>query len=789
MLRNRLYYRLKPFIPQSFRTAVRRRIAFRLLDRIGSVWPIAPGSERQPEGWPGWPENKKFALVLTHDVERAVGLRKCRKLMQLEIEAGFRSSFNFVPEGDYRVPPELREELAQNGFEIGIHDLKHDGRLFASRRKFKQSAARINDYLREWKAAGFRSGFMLRELDWLHDLDIQYDASTFDTDPFEPQPEGHHTIFPFWVPSPNSVSNIQHPASSVSRGGYVELPYTLPQDSTLFLLLGEQTHDVWLNKLDWIAKHGGMALLDAHPDYMDFGAAAPNGKTRYSSSIYKTFLAEVRSRYGNAYWNALPREVAAYIKQKQLETNASDGSRLERAIAVNGSHDAHVIQSSAGLDEVAPPSKQLRLAARVVMLVENYFPQDTRVRNEALLLRSAGCDVTVVCYRKPGQSRREKVDGVNVHRISRFELFRKTPSGERSRLSLFWLRFRSLVGYLVEYIYFTIACFMHCARIFARSGFDVIHAHNPPDTLFLVALPFKLLGKRFVFDHHDLCPELYQSRYSAEPGIYTALLRGFEWCSLKLADVTIATNESYKQIEVGRAGLLPDRIFVVRNGPSRERMESKSPSERLGRLNKTILCYVGSLNPQDGVDYLLRALSRLQNELQRYDFYCVIIGDGDSLPDLRLLADQLRLNGSVEFTGFIPDRELLENLAAADICVDPDPSSPLNDVSTWIKVMEYMAHGKPIVSFDLKETRFSAQDAAIFVPPNDELAFARAIMLLMDDPELRRKLGARGRERVESDLQWSVTGRNLLAAYKTLCTGPTRDNRVGTPASVFRTKD
>jgi glycosyltransferase involved in cell wall biosynthesis len=298
-----------------------------------------------------------------------------------------------------------------------------------------------------------------------------------------------------------------------------------------------------------------------------------------------------------------------------------------------------------------------------------------------------------------------------------------------------------------------------------------------------------LFGKRFVFDHHDLCPELYQSRYSAEPGIYTALLRGFEWCSLKLADVTIATNESYKQIEVGRAGLLPDRIFVVRNGPSRERMESKSPSERLGRLNKTILCYVGSLNPQDGVDYLLRALSRLQNELQRYDFYCVIIGDGDSLPDLRLLADQLRLNGSVEFTGFIPDRELLENLAAADICVDPDPSSPLNDVSTWIKVMEYMAHGKPIVSFDLKETRFSAQDAAIFVPPNDELAFARAIMLLMDDPELRRKLGARGRERVESDLQWSVTGRNLLAAYKTLCTGPTRDNRVGTPASVFRTKD
>src|ERR1700745_1790721 len=204
MLRNRLYYRLKPFIPQSVQTAVPRRIAFRLLDRIGNVWPIAPGSERRPEGWPGWPENKKFALVLTHDVESAVGLRKCRKLMQLEMELGFRSSFNFVPEGDYRVPGELREELTDDGFEVGIHDLKHDGHLVASHRGFKRRAVRINTYAREWGASGFRSGFMLRNLDWLHDLDVQYDASTFDTDPFEPQPDGCHTIFPFWVPRLNS---------------------------------------------------------------------------------------------------------------------------------------------------------------------------------------------------------------------------------------------------------------------------------------------------------------------------------------------------------------------------------------------------------------------------------------------------------------------------------------------------------------------------------------------------------------------------------------------------------
>jgi glycosyltransferase involved in cell wall biosynthesis len=768
VLRNRIYYGLKPFVPQSLRAAIRRRLATRLRKRIGNVWPIMPGSERLPENWAGWPEGKKFAFVLTHDVESKAGLGKCRSLMQLETELGFRSSFNFVPEGSYRVPAELRKELTDGGFEVGIHDLKHDGHLFASHRGFKRRAVRINDYAREWGASGFRSGFMLRNLDWLHDLEVQYDASTFDTDPFEPQPDGGHTIFPFWVPRPNGSSiNGQEPGSnSSSKGGYVELPYTLPQDSTLFLLLDERTPEVWLNKLDWIAKNGGMALLDTHPDYMNFGSS-PCRKTRYSSSIYEDFLAEVRSRYGETYWHALPREVAAYVKAKQPSANANGQA------SIGGRPEAHLARADAILSVNRANGgnlyrRRFRPVGRIVMLVENYFPQDIRVRNETLLLKSAGYELAVVCYRKPDQPRREKLDGINVYRISRFELFRKTPSGERSRLSLFWLRFCSFVGYLVEYFYFTTACFIHCARIFIKSGFDVIHAHNPPDTLFLVALPFKLLGKKFVFDHHDVCPELYQSRYSAGPGVYTSLLGAFEWCSLKLADFSVATNNSYKEIEIERGGVRPDRVFIVRNGPSSERMRSRPPSERLRRLNKAILCYVGSLNPQDGVDYLLRALDRLKNDLQRHDFYCVIIGDGDSLRDLRSLAGQLRLNGWVEFTGFIPDKELLENLAAADICVDPDPASPLNNISTWIKIMEYMAQGKPIVSFDLKETRFSAQDAALFVPPNDELAFAKAIAVLMDDPELRQRLGRFGRERVERDLQWSVTGQNLLTAYESL---------------------
>ena len=627
---------------------------------------------------------------------------------------------------------------------------------------------------------------MLHKLDWLHELEIQYDTSTFDTDPFEPQPEGRHTIFPFWVPAPaaqqsevrsqmsddrgsairNSKFEIRHSAGSA--GGYVELPYTLPQDSTLFILLGEKSIDIWKRKLDWLAEHGGMALVITHPDYMAMRESDSSTQT-YPISLYKELLEYIRSKYEETYWHALPKDLARLVRLRRLQDveiqTPANGVYWPSSCGGSNNSAAAILPLCA--EDVAANTAQ-QSSARVVMLVENFFPEDTRVMNEAVLLNSAGCQVSVVCYRKQCQPSFELFKGIQVYRIPRFELFQKIPGGERGTLGLFWLRFRSLTGYFVEYLYFTSACFWNCARIFLKSGFDVIHAHNPPDTLFLVALPFKLLGKQFVFDHHDVCPELYQSRYSANRGLYTALLRAFEWCSLKLADVTIATNESYKEIQIKRGGKRADRIFVVRNGPNHDRMQPYEPAERLRRLNKAILCYIGSLNPQDGVDYLLRALDRLRHQLKRQDFYCVIMGTGDSIEDLRRLSNQLNLENCVEFTGFVSDQELMENLAAADICVDPDPSSPLNDVSTWIKVMEYMARGKPIVSFDLKETRYSAEDSALFVAPNDELAFANAIATLMDDPELRQRLGAFGRQRVEHQLQWSVTGQHLLAAYQTL---------------------
>jgi glycosyltransferase involved in cell wall biosynthesis len=410
----------------------------------------------------------------------------------------------------------------------------------------------------------------------------------------------------------------------------------------------------------------------------------------------------------------------------------------------------------------------MRSPTKVLMWVENHFPQDTRVTNEARLLADAGYKIAVIALRKQGQVARETWSGIEVYRVPTLELFKKTVAGNGSRLSLLFVRLKSFLGYVVEYVYFTSACLLVSTYIFVRRGFDVMHAHNPPDTLFLVAVPFKLLGKKFVFDQHDLCPELYRSRYSAAEGVYTRFLRMFEWCSLKLADVTVATNESYKQIQIERANKNPADVFVVRNGPNQMRMTPAAPSARLKGMNKSILCYIGSLNPQDGVDYLLRSLRHLMHGLKRSDFYCVIMGSGDSLQDLRDLAGNLQLNGCVELTGFVSDEDLQANLAAADICVDPDPSSPLNDVSTWIKVMEYMAAAKPIVTFDLKETRFSARHAAIYVKPNNETEFAEAIAQLMDQPELRKQMETYGRRRVEDELQWAKVGNNLLTAYETL---------------------
>lgn len=312
MLLRRFYYTLKPYLPWRVRMGLRRLLARRLRRTTADIWPINPATSRPPPGWPGWPEGKKFAVVLTHDVEGPDGLARCRELAEQEQSLGFRSSFNFIPEGTYNVGAELRTWLAAQGFEVGVHDLQHDGRLFTSEADFARKAGRINHYLREWQAQGFRAGFMLRNLEWFHQLDIRYDCSTFDTDPFEPQPDAAGTIFPFWMPGPGK-NGTEAPRSHT---GYVELPYTLPQDSTLYLLHQESTNDIWRDKLDWVASHGGMVLMNVHPDYLHF-----TGKGRAPRPTvldhYLDLLRYLNKRHAGAYWHVLPRQMATFVQQWQ----------------------------------------------------------------------------------------------------------------------------------------------------------------------------------------------------------------------------------------------------------------------------------------------------------------------------------------------------------------------------------------------------------------------------------------------------------------------------------------
>ena len=300
----RAYFILKPYMSDEFRRYIRRITMPRILSRSSAKWPIDETACGRPTGWTGWPGSKRCAIVFTHDVESSAGVEKVRKLAHLEMSYGFRSSFNFIPEGQYDDPVEHRAWLIENNFEVGVHDLNHDGQLFASRRGFCNKAENINRYLAKWGAVGFRSGFMLRQLDWLHDLDILYDSSTFDTDPFEPQPAGSITIFPFRVFS----------TMTYGRQGYIELSYTLPQDSTLFLLLKQKTPSVWKNKLDWIVKNGGMALVNIHPDYIDFSNRGGNGTT-YPVDILIEFMNYIRSEYSGTYWNPVARELATWYNQ------------------------------------------------------------------------------------------------------------------------------------------------------------------------------------------------------------------------------------------------------------------------------------------------------------------------------------------------------------------------------------------------------------------------------------------------------------------------------------------
>lgn len=389
------------------------------------------------------------------------------------------------------------------------------------------------------------------------------------------------------------------------------------------------------------------------------------------------------------------------------------------------------------------------IAPRVLMLLENNpFPQDVRVRQEAKALVTAGYEVSVICPSAKGQKWIDTVDGVTVYR------YPAPPSINR------------MMGYLLEYGYSMVAIFGLSLWVAIRQGIDIVHAHCPPDLFVFMGIFYKAFGKRFVYDHHDLAPELYSTRFSGKPkGLFYNVLIWLEKLSCRFADCVIATNQSYKQVEMERGRVPEERIVIVRNGPDLDQLGQTDPATRNRFNGITAVVYAGVMGYQDGLDYLLRALACLRDDLGRADFVCTLVGDGDASKSLDALVAQLSLANHVVFTGWVTPSEVVQYLSAADICVAPEPDDAYNNLSTAIKLMEYMAMSKPIVAFDLREHRITAQEAALYARPNDEFDFARKIADLIDDPNLRHRLGRSGRFRVETQYAWHHQERHLLKAY------------------------
>ncbi|PYV61768.1 MAG: glycosyltransferase WbuB, partial [Acidobacteria bacterium] len=385
---------------------------------------------------------------------------------------------------------------------------------------------------------------------------------------------------------------------------------------------------------------------------------------------------------------------------------------------------------------------------KILIIVENLpVPFDKRVWKEAASLQQSGYEVTVLCPRGKGyEQRHEVIDGIHIYRH---------PLPREGNTPL---------GYLHEYGWALFWEFLYTWWIYLRRGFHAIQGCNPPDNIFLIALPFKLLGIKYIFDHHDANPELYLSKYGRKGLLYRAQI-WLEKLTYRFSDVVMCTNGSYRDLAVTRGRLDPEDVFIVRNGPDLKTFKPVRPNSALKHGKPYLVGYVGNMSIQEGLDILLDIALHIKT-LGRRDIHFTCVGGGPGLPGLRKLVQDKNLEEMVNFTGRIPDEQLLEILSTADVCVNPDRPCEMNDISTMIKIMEYMALGKPIVQFDSKEGRFSAKETSLYADKLDQVAdFANRILWLLERPEERQRMGEFGRRRVEKELAWEHSVENLLAAY------------------------
>ena len=411
--------------------------------------------------------------------------------------------------------------------------------------------------------------------------------------------------------------------------------------------------------------------------------------------------------------------------------------------------------------------------SRILMIVENLpVPFDRRVWSEATTLQDAGYSVSIICPKARGYERStETINGICIYRHPLIEA-------------------RGAAAYFVEYPMALFWQFVLSIKVWYRHGFDVIHACNPPDLIFLIGLFYKLFGKSFVFDHHDANPELYEAKFGRRD-ILWRLLRLAEKLTFKTTDISIATNESYRRIAIERGGMQPDRVFIVRSGPNLDRVKELPPDPQWRNGRRFLVGYVGVIGGAEGLDLLLSSIEHIVRARRRNDIQFVVVGTGSEWQAITEMCRKMNLENFVTFTGQIDDATLFTILSTTDVCVNPDRVTLMNDISTMNKIMEYMALGKPIVQFDVTEGRVSAQKASLYANANDPQDFGEKILELIDDPPRRARLGEFGRKRVREALAWRHEQPKLLLAYDALL--ELRRNRLGwlrrvkdLPARVWR---
>ncbi len=694
MFTNSLYYHLKPFIPRRLQIEIRRQIVLRKRERCSHIWPIDERAGNPPEGWTGWPDGKKFALVLTHDVESAKGVEKVIPLAELEMKLGFRSSFNFVAE-DYRVPDSVFDYLRNNGFEIGVHGLSHNGNLFDSWGKFEKKTSRINRYIKEWKASGFRTPSIYHNLEWISHLDIGYDSSTFDTDPFEPQPDGVGTIFPFWVPGRDG------------QKGYVELPYTLPQDFTLFVLMAEKGIDIWKRKLDWIAEKGGTALLITHPDYMGFGAKEyKTGK--YSFEYYGKFLKYVKDKNEGNYWNALPQEVTNYCL------------------------------GNPSLKKVN--TKKYKPKLHACMVNYSFYENDGRVKRYAETLAARGDRVDVISLRKKGQPSFEVIKNVNVYRIQG-----RVPD-EKGKLS-----------YLERVVRFLIHSSLFLLKEHLKNPYHLIHVHSVPDfEVFAGFLP-KLTGAKLILDIHDIVPEFYASKFSGKDGnAVSRALIAVEKASIRFSDHVIISNHIWEKKLVSRS-VSSDKCTVILNYPDPAIFSARA---RTRGDDKFIMMYPGTLNWHQGLDLAIKAFSMIKEKAPEAEFH--IYGRGSELENLKRLAESLNVRDRVLFKNPLDIEQIADKMLNVDLGIVPKRNDLFGGEAFSTKILEFMALGVPVIAAATKIDRFYFNDSVLkFFKPEDEEDLARCMMALVRDKSERERLSANALKFVH-DYTWGKKKQDYL---------------------------